>query len=89
MKIYKKKNQINKTLKSKFIYEDCFVYNESRFTGMRIVAVFRKLLSRHHHTHTHTALIPCGYFFLANEFAAAAAELLATVPGKKEVTVGK
>ena len=38
--------------------------------------------------HTHTALIPCGYFFLANEFAAAAA-LLATVPGKKEVTVGK
>ena len=27
------KNQINKTLKSKFIYEDCFVYDESRFTG--------------------------------------------------------
>ena len=30
------KNQINKTLKSKFIYEDCFVYDESRFTGKKI-----------------------------------------------------
>ena len=28
-----RKNQIKKTLKSKFIYEDCFVYDESRFTG--------------------------------------------------------
>ena len=25
-------NQINKTLELKFIYEDCFVYNESQFT---------------------------------------------------------
>ena len=30
----KEKNQINKTLKSKFVYEDCFVYDESRFTGI-------------------------------------------------------
>ena len=30
------KNQINKTLKSKFVYEDCFVYDESRFTGIKV-----------------------------------------------------
>ena len=31
-----KKHQINKTSQSNFIYEDCFVYDESRFTGSYI-----------------------------------------------------
>ena len=35
----KEKNQINKTLKSKFVYEDCFVYDESRFTGKNLEGV--------------------------------------------------
>ena len=28
------KNQVKKTLQSKSIYEDCFVYDKSRFTGI-------------------------------------------------------